>query len=167
MASSEKSEKLGLSLWEASDRPERLDFRQDNEQLEQLLGGHLVNDSLHLTPEQKNYLQAPYALYVYGGTGDSLAGRIAPFRPKVVIAMCMDAPPVVQRSDGKFEVYWDYWADATLYGQEKICGMGGVSMGAGTNFRTYSKESETNSDIIFKMNEKDKYYLAIFIPSLS
>lgn len=167
MASSGKSEKLGLSLWEASDRPERLDFRQDNEQLEQLLGGHLADASLHLTPEQKNYLQAPYALYTYAGTGLEQAVRFTPCDAKAVLVMCYDAPPVVPRSDGRFDVYWDFWATTTYLKEEKVCGFGGVVRSNSATFLTRSKDSETNSNLVLKMNERGKFYLMILFPALS
>lgn len=169
MASSGKSEKLGLSLWEASDRPERLDFRQDNERLEQLIGGHLADAGLHLTPEQKNYLKKPYAAYVYNGTGSTLATRVGPCIAKAVLVMCSDSPPIVPRSDGKYDVYWDFWANInhTLSGRH-IWGLGGVGMVEGTtSFQTGSKDCEKDSRFVLKLNERGKFYVAIFFPELS
>lgn len=168
MASSGKTEKLGLSLWESTDRPEYADFRQDNEKLEQLVGGHLADVNTHVTAEEKNYLKLPYKIMHYQGTGQT--SRTAAIFPKevtykAVFIMCSDRPPCLLGEDGKINLYWDYWYNSNQYAKATM-GMNGVKI-SGKEFTVYSKPSLSHSDVTYHLNDRDKWYLAIFLPELS
>lgn len=165
MGASEKSEKLGLSLWQATDRPERMDFYTDNEQLENIVGGHIADEALHMTADRKGFLKQPYKIVIYTGTGDKQYSQIAPFVPSAVFVLCADMPPSVERSDGGYDIYWDFWVRE---GTGSYCGMGGVGMlnPASTTDRTFyrrSQSSTTNSKLFYKMNEQGKKYVAFFV----
>lgn len=168
MAASEKSERLGLSLWEATDKPERMDFRTDNERLEELVGGHIADAALHLTAAQKNFLKLPYKIISYNGTGDKQFNQIGPFVPDAMFVMCTDMPPVIKNSDGKYEIYWDYWVRDSSGTGKAYYGLGGVGLSnpnnpKDTSYFKRSQASTTNADLIYKMNEKGKKYVAIFL----
>lgn len=167
MASSAKSETLGLSLWEATDRPERSDFVNDNEQIERLLGGHINNAALHITESEKNYLKLPYTVAVYRGTGSTPFKINAPFKPVLILVMCTDMPPAVQREDGKLEVYWDLWTEQNLTTGKEFWGMGGIVYNPETKrMEKYSKQSDDNENIIRCLNDADKHYAVIYFPEL-
>lgn len=163
MASSEKSQRLGLSLWKASDRPERLDFRQDNERLELLLGNHLEGAAQHLTPDQKTFLEKPYWLQSYCGTGYSTMNYTLQTVPKAVIVLCSGYPPTMPRADGRQDVYWDYWAD--VGGNQVTAGLGGVTVDLERKRLTMIQgESEANRDRMYhQMNAKGVWYTIIYI----
>lgn len=51
MASSNKTDRLGLNLWDELDKPKREDFCKDNEIIEEALSGHLENMGIHVTKQ--------------------------------------------------------------------------------------------------------------------
>lgn len=126
MASSEKTEKLGLSLWSAADKPERLDFVQDNQKLEQIVGGHIGNLAAHLTTGEKEFLNRPYSITTYVGSGSStrtfrsLPGNKVPY---MILGLCQEHPPCVPGGSGTLDVYWDFWLSA---GNNINLGGGGI-----------------------------------------
>ena len=169
MASSKKSEKLGLSLWESTDRPERLDFVKDNENLEKFLGEHLADALLHLTPDQKEFLKMPYGVEVITGNGSSSHGGSCAFIPKLILMFCCDYPPVVPKTDGsnKLDVYWDFWY--TTDKQNTSTYSGG---GLGYNYFekrwiAYERTSPNNSNMVMHMNTKGARYIMVYFPHLS
>ena len=84
MASSGKTPRLELSLWEESDKPKREDFRGDNEKLEEKVGGHMEDATLHLDEARRTFLEEPYVLYGYQGNGTSTRTLTLPFAPAAV-----------------------------------------------------------------------------------
>ncbi len=92
MASSSKTEKLGLNQWSGDDKPKREDFNGDNEILETLVGTHVFNDTVHVTPEEKNKINT----YCYVGTyyGDGAADFTVEigFKPKAVFVFPVNKP---------------------------------------------------------------------------
>lgn len=92
MASSKKTSKLGLNLWEETDKPERLDFVQDNEKLEELVGAHLKASALHLTAEEKERATLPYKIYSYIGNGKNPLAYSVSFEPKMSIVFAVNRP---------------------------------------------------------------------------
>lgn len=113
MAASAKSEKLGLSLWEPGDKPARMDFVGDNQQLETLVGGHLTDMGTHLSTAERDYLNRPVWTYEYKGDGRSersFAGSILDPIPDFILVTCHLRPPVsYDRVNNRQDVYWDYW----------------------------------------------------------
>lgn len=167
MASANKTETLGLSLWQPTDRPERTDFVNDNEQLESLVGGHIANSALHLTADEKNYLKNPFKVVVYKGTGSTPFKINAPFQPALILALCTDMPPTVKNDDGKLEVYWDLWSAHNLIGDKSFWGMGGIIYNPETKrMEKYTKTSDDNENIILHLNDTDKHYAIIYFPEL-
>lgn len=161
MASSGKTEQLQLSLWEAGDRPERLDFRQDNEKLEELLGGHLSDPALHLTATQKEYMKRPWGVHTYRGTGYSAqyVSTITP-RPGAILVFCMEAPPTLPMEDGKTEVFTDFWAPVNrLFLSQEYIGGGAVDVAANgmIGFLNLTKDN-----VVYSLNKKGYHYAAFY-----
>lgn len=69
MASTSYTENLGLCAWQATDRPKRVDFVNDNSIIDEKLGGHLKNTYIHVTSEEKEKLNNPYTVFTYAGDG--------------------------------------------------------------------------------------------------
>ena len=92
MASSSKTEKLGLNQWSGDDKPKREDFNSDNQILETLVGTHVFKDTVHVTPEEKDKIST----YCKTGTywGDGAADYIHPieFTPKAVFVFPVGKP---------------------------------------------------------------------------
>lgn len=90
MATSEKTEVLGLSLWAGTDKPRRADFVADNKALEELVGGHLKDESVHLTAARIQKLETPWEVRAYTGTGAAQRSTIFGFSPSMVIVFPVD-----------------------------------------------------------------------------
>lgn len=162
MASSGKSEKLGLSLWEASDKPERLDFRQDNEKLEELVGPHLNDYFLHLTKKEKDFVRNPIYWTWYQGNGnptrtvtnysnfpsEGKAGRLMVIFP-------IGTAPVVYR-DGKTCLYF---ALASGMGNYHSAGLE-VKDG---NYTVFQQSAEEEGEYRCCLNEQGKSYFVFML----
>ena len=164
MASSNKTEKLGLSLWNSTDRPERMDFVKDNEILEQALGEHLANSLLHVDPGKKDFLDQPF--WIQTATGTSSDSRYAPAGglPKLIIQMCTSYPPVVPRPDGKLDVYWDffYTLDETY---KNTYSLGGLDFDTKEKrWVCHSRTSPVNKNLVMHMNDQGLTYVVLFLP---
>lgn len=165
MVSSAKSEKLGLSLWEAGDRPERLDFRQDNEKLESLVGGHIANQLLHLTAEEKEFLQRSYWTITYVGTGARWQTIYGQTRlPQLVMVLCESRPPVLIDSEGKVTAYTDFWFKPGSASSKPTYGGGAVLVDAGQKYIAF--QNQTGDSFNRNLNEKGQYYIALCFGAL-
>ncbi|MGI6255292.1 MAG: hypothetical protein ACOYJZ_06625 [Acutalibacter sp.] len=128
MAATNHSTNLGLSLWEQTDRPEWADFLQDNQQLEQLAGGHIANSALHLTAEEKQFLAQRGTVVTYTGSGTGSASVTLPFLPRRITVLAQGKPPMAPREDGGWDVFQEEW----LSGEETSYGVGGISVAEDT-----------------------------------
>lgn len=93
MAASEKTPVLGLSLWAGTDKPRRLDFVEDNEALEALVGGHMQNTDLHMDAERLARLDTPFEVRTYTGTGAQSRSFVFGFTPKAAIVFAVGKGP--------------------------------------------------------------------------
>lgn len=164
MASSGKSEKLGLSLWEAGDRPERLDFRQDNEKLEETVGGHLADTALHLSQTEKSFLGAPYWKFVYIGNGKEKLTAHAFSKlplPGLILVLANGRPPTMPGENGKVDAYWDFYSYYFNKYPEHYLGGGGITMNIENHDVSFAN---VEGDVMnVKLNEKGVYYIAYFL----
>lgn len=92
MASSEKTSRLGLNLWQETDKPERADFVSDNEILEETLGTHLKDYTQHLTSTEKTWVGTPYQLLTYTGNGSSQRTYTLDISGRAVFIFAIDRP---------------------------------------------------------------------------
>ena len=105
MAATYHTTHLGLSLWAQTDCPQWADFLQDNQKLDQQVGGHIQDSALHLTAEEKQYLSQRSASVTYTGTGSGTQSVTLPFLPRKLTVLAQGKPPMVPRSDGGWDVY--------------------------------------------------------------
>ncbi len=154
MASSSKTSRLGLSLWEASDRPERLDFRQDNEKLESLVGVHIKDAMKHLTTAEKERVQRPYDIYTYTGDGKSQRSYYYNFTPSLALVFAVGKPPVQQR-EGGVDIYC-----AVAIGMNSTAGM---SMESSRLLLFQQTESQAQNGMRLRLNESGVSYVLAMI----
>lgn len=95
MASTEKTSIIGLSKWLAGDKPKRADFVADNEKIDQTLGGHISNASLHLTEQMRERLQNPVSFTQVTGSGSASRSVVLDFEPLFVAVFAVGKPPEV------------------------------------------------------------------------
>lgn len=92
MASSKKTSKLGLNLWTETDKPERDDFVQDNQKLEDLVGVHIKDTALHLTSTEKDWVKTPYKVFSFSGNGAASRVWNLDFEPKMIFFFATNRP---------------------------------------------------------------------------
>ncbi len=100
MASTSYTENLGLCSWSASDKPKRIDFVNDNNKIDTKLGGHIIDKSIHVTPQEKEIFSTPYKVLTYAG--DGAASRTLPIDDEYTFAFVFQKsyPPTEVDSDG-------------------------------------------------------------------
>lgn len=91
MASTNRTEHLGLCSWLETDKPKRTDFVSDNAIIDSVLGLHVANSDIHLDADEKARVGEPIKLSTLYGTGSDTSLRLN-FSPKLVIAFKKNSP---------------------------------------------------------------------------
>ena len=60
MASTNKTQNLGLNNWLETDKPKRIDFVSDNAIVDNILGTHIKDNDIHLTSSEKDRVSEPF-----------------------------------------------------------------------------------------------------------
>ena len=92
MASTNKTQKLGLNQWLETDKPTRSDFVSDNSIIENAISSHVENQTIHLTQSEKTRLQNPIAFRVYQGNDEQSRSFTLDFEPEFVVVYTFDEP---------------------------------------------------------------------------
>ena len=124
MASSDKTQVLGLNAWRGSDVPQREDFVRDNEILDDAIaalqrsggsgGGtgndprldaHLADRDVHLSESDRQTLAAaePPVTGSYTGNGHIVQAVLVGFRPRFGIVFADNRPFIEPSSNGLFQ----------------------------------------------------------------
>ncbi len=155
MASKNKSEKLGLNLWDESDRPQRADFNSDNMILDEALGGHIENDELHLTETEKARVVSPLVTAVYAGDGTGQRGISLPCRAEALVVFCTGMPGAVYDAEEKCtKIYSAFYANGA--GTQA-----GVSVSGNT--LTVTQQSSAEGGYAVCLNEAGKQYRVVIL----
>lgn len=85
MSATNKTTNLGLNSWLSTDRPKRVDFVEDNTIIDEKLGGHILNASLHLSTQDREKLNSIVYTTSYSGTGAQSRNFSFTFTPSFVI----------------------------------------------------------------------------------
>jgi len=85
MASSNYTTNLHLNAWAAGDRPKRADFVSDNNIIDNRLGGHILDDDIHLSAAQQDKLNTPFTVSIYSGNGSAERTIQLGFTPQLAI----------------------------------------------------------------------------------
>lgn len=83
MPTNQKTPHLGLNNWLETDKPMRTDFTSDNLLIDEALGGHMKDTTLHLTEEDRTVLSAPAHIMQYLGMGARAPRRLCLLRPEL------------------------------------------------------------------------------------
>ncbi|MGN1112251.1 MAG: hypothetical protein ACI4RP_03515 [Acutalibacteraceae bacterium] len=100
MASTNKTQNLGLNQWIGTDHPTRSDFVQDNALIDENLGTHLADSSAHLTSYEKQRVSNPVSVKQVSGTGTASVAVSFDFSPRLVLVQKKNSPPVSYSSSG-------------------------------------------------------------------
>ena len=162
MASANKSEKLGLSLWEETDKPERADFVSDNEIIEQLLGAHLSDSTQHLTASQKNFLNRPVWVQQYIGDGASQKDIEMPVAlPGIIIVWGRNCPPWAHPTDAQYPTL--YFGFATNYATNRLYSTRGLSVISNKYVRVKQDSNPGDWGVTTSLNEKNREYYICYV----
>lgn len=155
MSSANKTPNLGLNDWDASDKPKREDFNSDNALIDTLLGGHILNESLHCTSEQKALWNAPYIMESYFGTDAASRTINCGFSPRAVIIYTHNRLPVeYNASESKHYVYSGMATNAYF--------SLGISL-TSNGFTVLQGTSELNSGVVNSLNKSGLRYIYLAI----
>lgn len=159
MAATYHTTHLGLSLWAQTDCPQWADFLQDNQKLDQQVGGHIQDSALHLTAEEKQYLSQRSASVTYTGTGSSTQSVTLPFLPRKLTVLAQGKPPMAPRSDGGWDVYMETW----VAGEEAAAsGTGGITVAADTLAARFAEGAFSGeSSVYHALNRSGVTYVAV------
>lgn len=69
MGSTNKTVNLGLNSWIGSDKPQRVDFNNDNDILDTAIGNHNNDKTIHITQEERDNWNTFVKSGVYFGNG--------------------------------------------------------------------------------------------------
>ncbi|MBQ4569586.1 MAG: hypothetical protein IJA62_06005 [Ruminococcus sp.] len=155
MASKNKTENLGLNLWEGTDRPQRGDFNSDNMILDEALGEHIASSQLHLTQAEKARVTRPVQYQSYLGNGEAQATLSLSFTPSMVVVYCDSVPPCIYDSTkGCTKVY----SAVAVYGA-------GSSSGAAIEGSTlkFTQDTAAKNGAMSCLNESGKQYRVAII----
>ncbi len=153
MPSANKTERLGLNLWEGTDRPQRNDFNSDNTIIEQVLGDHTENTDIHLTEDEKTKVQRPMVTTSYLGDGNAQRVITLPAVVTSVIVFCDSQPcAVYDFQNGCVKNYFGI----SMYG---------AGSSAGVDFNrstvTVAQDTEVSNGSMTCLNESAKTYRVI------
>lgn len=152
MSSSEKTEYLKLNAWLGTDRPQRIDFVDDNTIIDTAIKNHVQNATMHCTSTEKAKLENPYTAISYTGTGEESNTITFAFSPKMAIVFCKDTPPTQTDSSGNTLVN-------TAMVVKSNGGTGGATI-SGYNL-TVTQSATAVEGVMYNLNKYNGQYCAI------
>lgn len=152
MSSTNKTEYLKLNQWLGSDRPQRIDFVDDNRIIDDAIKLHNANSGIHITSEQKDKINEPYVMQSYGGTGSETYSINLGFSPKFVIVFTKNSAPMQIDSSGDIIVNQSFVAKSNGTA-------GGVTIN-GNNVIVTQSSTATDS-IKYNLNKLNGQYCII------
>lgn len=100
MSSTNKTDYLKLNSWLGTDRPQRIDFVDDNTIIDTAIKNHVQNSTMHCTSTEKSKIENPYTVISYTGTGEETKVITFAFNPKLVVVFYKELPSMQTDSSG-------------------------------------------------------------------
>lgn len=136
MGSTNKTEYLKLNDWIGSDRPQRIDFVDDNRIIDEAIKLHVSDSSKHMSSDEKAKIATPYVMVSYAGTGTASNIISLGIEPNFAIVFMKDASPMETDSSGNILINQCFVA--------KSNGSVGGAVINGSNVTVYSSETAIN-----------------------
>ena len=152
MSSTNKTEYLMLNQWLGSDRPQRIDFVDDNRIIDDAIKIHFSDTSKHLSNEQREKLNQPYVMVSYSGSGESSKVIDLGIQPNFVIVFMKDAPPTEDDGSGNILLNQCFTA--------KSNGTSGGALINGNNLTVYYSQTPENG-IRYNLNKTNGQYCIV------
>lgn len=152
MSSTNKTPYLGLNAWLGSDRPQRIDFVDDNNKIDTAIKSHIENINLHCTSTEKSKIKNPYRMISYVGTGTESKVVEFEFQPQFIIIFQKDAPPMQTDSNGNVIINYA----VTAIGNGSIGGayINGYEV-------TVMQSTEPENGMLYNFNKRNGQYCII------
>ncbi len=160
MGSTNTTANLHLSSWTETDKPQRIDFINDNNIIDSVLGNHIADTSVHISTEEKQLLKNQVTVHQYLGSGSGTQDIEFTFTPKAVICYCLNEPLCKVNSS---EINIIYSGMATAKGTT-----GGISLSENTVTITQTDSSINLNpgECSYQLNARNKRYVLILIKTL-
>ncbi len=152
MSSTNKTGYLGLNAWLGTDRPQRIDFVDDNNKIDTAMKNHVNNNTAHCTSSEKAKIQNPYVMVSYVGTGTETNVITLDCIPKFIIVFQKDTPPMQTDSSGN--VLINYVVTATSNGSIGGAYINGYDI-------TVMQSTEAENGMLYNLNKKNGQYCII------
>ena len=92
MPTENKTTNLSLNNWLGTDKPQRSDFVEDNQILDEVIGNHLSNYTMHFSSSDRELLKNPFAIGGLAGDGNATCTHTFDFNPRCVFVFLKNAP---------------------------------------------------------------------------
>lgn len=150
MGSSTKTTNLRLNNWTETDCPKRSDFVSDNLIIDNLVGSHIKDGSLHLSADEKDRVSEPFETCTIYGTGESTGEAKFNFTPKLVI-MCMKNAP--------FNKHGSSYTTVNAGVATAVGTTGGVRISEYTV--SFDQSTSAQNGVFYNLNNEDEEYILI------
>lgn len=150
MASTNKTQNLGLSQWLATDKPKRSDFVSDNAIIDSILGNHIKDIGMHLTLEEKDRATTPFIVHTIYGTGNRISTINVGFHPKLALVMKKNSP-FIENGEGYYIINAAVVTDKGT--------TGGVNME--NDKITFHQSSTPENNMMYNFSKEGAEYLLI------
>lgn len=116
MSAEYSTSNLHLNHWVESDVPSMEDFNRDNAIVDAAVGGHIDNESMHISQEDRDAWSMPYAIVGYAGNGNKSQNihLQVGFEPRMVIVIATNHTPGT--IDIPNEIHYNYFGIITTQG---------------------------------------------------
>ncbi|MCH5303406.1 MAG: hypothetical protein J1E41_00960 [Ruminococcus sp.] len=151
MASTNKTQNLGLNNWLETDKPKRIDFVSDNTIIDNILGTHIKDSDLHLTSEEKDRVSQPFEISVGYGTGNPTKEMRTSFIPKMAIVFKTNSSPVKYANDYPFVNFCIATQKGTSGGAELV-----------NDTLTLKQSNVSENGVYYNLNELYATYVIIY-----
>ena len=150
MASTNKTINLGLNNWLETDSPKRADFVSDNIIIDNLVGNHIKDGSLHLTADEKDRVGQPFDINTYYGTGDTFTTIKLNYIPRLAI-ICEKNSPYQTAGNGNIIVHSAIISDIGSTGGAEIS----------ENYVLAYQSTEATNGVVYNLNKSGSEYMLI------
>lgn len=153
LGSTNKTEYLGLSGWVHTDTPKMIDFANDNLIVDNILGSHINDASIHLSEEDRALLGGGITSFMMAGDGNASKTLELDKAPKMVQIFMKNTPPAV----------WDSEKSCTVVNSAFVLQNGVSSGGASLTDKklVVTKSSSASNGIMYNLNEQYGQYVIV------
>lgn len=158
MSSTNKTSLLKLNSWIGSDIPQREDFNNDNQIIDDALSSHLSDSSLHTSSDEKEVWNNPYVITSYYGNGSAARTLTLPIDFNPVWGIVFASAKPLQLVDIENQADYNYSGIFSTYGSSMGLSISGKTLQIiqssvpllGCEYRNFNESGVTYVLILFR-----------------